>query len=165
MLKILYLCTHNRCRSIIAEAVTNSFDDDRLQAFSAGSQPAEEVHPMTLKFLQLRSIDTSQLRSKSWHEFETTKPDVAITLCDSAAREACPTWLNGSDQLTRIHWGLTDPSATSEEGTMEQAFYQTIDTIRARMETLLGEISVIKNQHELEERLNSLALKFKQPNG
>ena len=169
MLKIIYLCTHNRCRSIIAEAVTNMLNDDRVIAVSAGSQPAGAVHPLTLTYLQKRGIDISQSRSKSWHEHESFKPNIAITLCDNAADEACPSWLDDSDNVVRVHWGLRDPSSInnnldSSTKQVEQAFNQTIDIIQTRVEALLaGEMPTIKEKHQLSATLNDLALRYREP--
>ena len=114
-MKILYICTHNRCRSILSEAITNHFASDHIQAKSAGSQPAGEVHPLSLRYLNEAGISTEGLQSQSWDEFEDFKPDVVITVCDSAAGEACPVWFG---QSIKMHWGLADPSKL--EGTEEE---------------------------------------------
>ncbi len=134
-MKILYICTHNRCRSILSEAITNHLADGKLQAFSAGSQPAGEVHPLTLQYLQEAGISTANLRSKSWDELENNQPDIVVTVCDSAANESCPVWFGNT---AKIHWGLADPSKI--EGTDEQkrqAFFDTIEIIKSRVTTLL----------------------------
>lgn len=136
MMKVLYICTHNRCRSILSEAVTNHFASPWITARSAGSSPVGEVHPLSLRYLSEAGIATENLQSQSWHEFESFAPDVVITVCDSAASEACPLWFG--DSLV-IHWGLSDPSkldGTDEE--LAAAFNQTIDIIKARVEVLLG---------------------------
>ena len=134
-MKILYICTHNRCRSILSEAITNAFGEGRLEARSAGSQPSGAVHPLSLKYLDAHGISTEGLHSKSWDDLEGWVPDVVITVCDSAAAEACPIWLGDS---FKMHWGLSDPSKL--EGSDEEnarAFQQTIRVIKDRVERML----------------------------
>lgn len=134
-MKILFICTHNRCRSIIAEAVTNHIGGERITARSAGSEPAGKVHPLSLKYLEEAGIDAAGLRSQSWDEFEHWHPDVVVTVCDQAAGEQCPVWFGRS---VRIHWGLADPSRLA--GTEEEiaaAFRQTIALLRSRIQRLL----------------------------
>lgn len=136
MLKVLYICTHNRCRSILAEAITNHIANGKINARSAGSQPAGEVHPLTIKHLDATGIPTAGLRSQSWDELVDFKPDVIITVCDSAAGEACPVWFGNT---LKLHWGLSDPSKL--DGTHEekaQAFRNTIDTITERVYNMLA---------------------------
>lgn len=130
-MKILFICTHNRCRSILAEAISNHVAGDKIQAASAGSQPAGHVHPWTIKYLERRGVPTYGLRSKSWDELEAFKPDVVITVCDSAAQEACPVWFGDS---LKVHWGLPDPSklAGSDEQ-IQTAFQRVMDTLEQRI--------------------------------
>lgn len=133
-MKILYVCTHNRCRSILSEGLTNAQGDGLLKAKSAGSQPVGEVHPLSIKFLAERGVETTNLKSKSWNDLDDFAPDVVITVCDSAAGEACPLWMTGT--LT-IHWTLEDPSKL--EGTPEevnQAFEKTMNVIEKRIAKL-----------------------------
>jgi arsenate reductase len=135
-MKLLFICTHNRCRSIIAEAVTNQIGGERLQARSAGSQPSGEVHPLSLRYLEESGIDTAGLCSQSWDVHEAWAPDVVITVCDQAAGEQCPAWFG---RALRVHWGLADPSRL--EGSEEQvagAFRDTIATLKGRLEQLLA---------------------------
>ncbi len=135
-MKILYICTHNRCRSILSEAITNHLTDGKIQAYSAGSQPVGEVHPLSLKYLQARGINNSNLTSQSWDEFENEKPDIVITVCDSAAKEPCPVWFG---ECLVTHWGLPDPSKlTGSEFEIEQAFYAVMDTIALRIKQLMA---------------------------
>lgn len=135
-MKILYICTHNRCRSILSEAITRHLADGRIQAFSAGSQPAGEVHPLTLKYLQARGISVEGLRSQSRDDFASTQPDLVVTVCDSAANEVCPLWMG--DTL-KIHWGLPDPSKLQGgEAEIQQAFFSVMDTIEQRVRKLLA---------------------------
>ncbi len=135
-MKILYVCTHNRCRSILSEAITNAKSEGKFKAFSAGSQPAGEVHPLSLKYLAERGYPTNGLKSQSWDDFETIKPDIVITVCDSAANETCPVWFG--DTIT-LHWGLTDPSKLrGSDAAIQQAFFDVINTIEQRIEQLLA---------------------------
>lgn len=135
-MKILFICTHNRCRSILSEAITNHLAKGRITAYSAGSQPAGEVHPLSLKYLQQRGISSDGLKSQSWDEFESISPDVVITVCDSAANESCPIWFGDT---VKVHWGLTDPSKLEgTEAELEAAFYAVMDIIEARVGKLLA---------------------------
>ena len=135
-MKLLFICTHNRCRSILSEAITNHLAQGRLTAYSAGSQPVGEVHPLSIKYLQERGIDTAGLKSQSWDEFESMQPDVVITVCDSAANEVCPVWFGN---CVKVHWGLSDPSKLQgSEEEIKQAFYAVMDTIEARVQKLLA---------------------------
>lgn len=107
----LFVCTGNSARSIIAEAVLNQLGAGRFRAYSAGSQPAGQVNPLTLETLQSRKFDVSGLRSKSWSEF--AKPgapqmDFIFTVCDRAGGEICPLW---PGQPVTAHWGFADPVA------------------------------------------------------
>jgi arsenate reductase len=132
--KILFICTHNRCRSILSEAITNHLSDGALEAFSAGSQPVGEVHPLTLKYLDEAGIPTEGLCSKSWDDFETDQPDIVVTVCDSAANEACPLWFGDT---IKLHWGLSDPSKIEgSEEDIANAFRNTIQIIKDRVKAL-----------------------------
>ncbi len=131
---ILFLCTGNSARSILAEAICNHLADDDVQAFSAGSLPAGKVNPGAVEALGKRGLDASPYRSKSWDEF--TAPGApsltwVITLCDNAADEVCPVF-PGAYQ--RAHWGLPDPA------TGAASFSATFDDLQARIQTLLAEL-------------------------
>lgn len=133
-MKILYICTHNRCRSILSEAITNHRASDRLTARSAGSAPSGEVHPLSLRYLQEAGVATEGLKSQSWDEFADFRPDIVITLCDAAQGEACPVWFG--DAL-KVHWGLADPSKLEgDERSVADAFRRTIQEIEHRVDTL-----------------------------
>lgn len=135
-MKILYICTHNRCRSILSEAITNHLSQGQLEAFSAGSQPAGEVHPLSLKYLAEKGISTEGLKSQSWDEYETVQPDIVVTVCDNAAAETCPVWFGDT---IKVHWGLSDPSKLEgSEAEVRDAFYSTMETIEKRVKKLLA---------------------------
>ena len=134
-MKILYICTHNRCRSILSEAVTNHLSKGKIEAKSAGSQPVGQVHPLSIKYLAEAGIATQGLTSQSWDEFEEFAPDIVVTVCDSAAGEACPVWFGST---MKVHWGLQDPSKlTGSEEEIADAFRQTIAIITQRVEGLI----------------------------
>ena len=135
-MKILYICTHNRCRSILSEAITNHRSQGKVLARSAGSQPAGEVHPLSLKYLAEAGISTDGLKSESWDDFEDFAPDVVITVCDSAAGEVCPLWFG---KTTKLHWGLEDPSKLQgNEEELANAFRKTIGIIEQRVDQLIA---------------------------
>ncbi|MFT6899594.1 MAG: arsenate reductase [Paraglaciecola sp.] len=157
MLKILYICTHNRCRSILSEAITNHLGKGKIVAKSAGSQPVGMVHPLSIKYLNEAGIATDGLRSQSWDEFETFAPDLVITVCDAAAAETCPLWFgNGA----KVHWALQDPSKMSgSEAQIADAFRGTIDEITERVQALLTLDIDAANQADLSTALRALGAK------
>ena len=156
-MKILYICTHNRCRSILSEAITNHLGAGKIVAKSAGSQPAGEVHPLSIRYLQEAGIATTGLTSQSWDEFEDFAPDIVITVCDSAAGEACPAWFG---QAVKVHWGLPDPSKLQgSEADIAQAFRDTITEISSRTEALLGLDFATLDQTALTSALAELGTK------
>lgn len=114
-LNVLFLCTHNSARSIIAECVINRLGMGKFKGYSAGSQPSGEVHPYAFDLLRKLNYDITALRSKSWEEFTapgTPELDFVLTVCDNAAKEVCPVW---PGQPMSAHWGLPDPAVV--EGT------------------------------------------------
>lgn len=125
---VLFLCTHNSARSIIAECIMNRLGQGRFRGYSAGSQPGGKVHPYALELLKKLNYDTSTLRSKSWNEFsgpDAPELDFVFTVCDNAANETCPYW---PGQPMTAHWGLPDPSAV--EGTEAERHLAFADTHR-----------------------------------
>lgn len=133
-MKILYICTHNRCRSILSEAITNQSANGLIIAKSAGSQPAGEVHPLSLKYLAETGFSTEGLISQSWDDFEGFEPDVVVTVCDSAAAEACPVYFGN---CLKVHWGLSDPSKIEgDESQVKHAFLACITEIAERVKEL-----------------------------
>ncbi|MDY6885311.1 MAG: arsenate reductase ArsC, partial [Pseudomonadota bacterium] len=125
-----------------------------VEARSAGSQPVGEVHPLSLKYLAERGIDTEGLRSQSWDEFEDYNADLVVTVCDSAAGESCPVYFGKS---LKVHWGLEDPSKL--EGTEEEkakAFNTTIDIIEKRVAALAELADKNLDKAALKEALSNL---------
>lgn len=140
-LNVLFLCTHNSARSILAEALLNSMGGDKFRAFSAGSNPREnqQPNPFALKALQSAGISVEGLTSKSWDVFATPdapKMDLIITVCDNAAGEACPFW---PGHPATAHWGYPDPSEV--QGTDAErlaAFQRTMLQIEQRLHLLVS---------------------------
>ena len=140
-LKVLFLCTHNSARSILAEALLNDMGGGRFKAYSAGSSPRDnqQPNPLGLQVLQKAGISTEGLRSKNWDEFATPdapQMDLIITVCDNAAGEVCPIW---PGHPATAHWGYADPS--EGDGTDEQkleAFRQTLHAMKRRLELLVS---------------------------
>ncbi len=159
-MKILFICTHNRCRSILAEAICNFYGDDLLEAVSAGSSPAEQVHPLTLQALSARDIPTDNLSSQSWDAYEDADIDYVITVCDKAANEPCPVWFGNVKQ---VHWGLNDPSAiegdeeTIDEETINAAFSNTIEILQRRITQIKDWLRQGLDKDELFARISALA--------
>ena len=136
---VLFLCTGNSARSIMAEAILNVLGRGRFKAYSAGSHPSGQVQPMARELAEAIGFDVSQIRSKNWDEFAVEgapEMDIVITVCDNAAGEACPVWL-GHPALA--HWGVPDPvTATGDEDDRRRAYTAAFATLRRRIELLLS---------------------------
>ncbi|CAH1748147.1 Arsenate reductase [Thauera humireducens] len=136
---VLFLCSANSARSIIAEVILNQIGKGRFQAYSAGSMPRGEVHPTTLQVLQGQGYDTSALRSKSWDEFarpDAPQMDFVFTVCDQTAGELCPVW---PGQPLTAHWGFADPvKAEGSEQRQLDAFSQIQNQIANRLRLFLS---------------------------
>ncbi len=138
---VLFLCTHNSARSILAEALLNAIGQGRFKAYSAGSSPRDnqKPNPLGLQVLQAAGISIEDLRSKSWDEFAAPgapRMDLIVTVCDNAAGEVCPIW---PGHPATAHWGYADPS--EGEGTQAQkleAFRKTLHAIKRRLELLIN---------------------------
>ncbi|HSW84596.1 MAG TPA: arsenate reductase ArsC [Usitatibacter sp.] len=134
---VLFLCTGNSARSIIAEALMNQIGRGRFRAYSAGSFPTGKVNPLAIELLRATHLPTEGLRSKSWEEFarpDAPRMDFILTVCDNAAGEVCPVW---PGKPMTAHWGVPDPAAV--EGSDEEkraAFRDAGSTLRRRIELL-----------------------------
>jgi len=138
-LNVLFLCTGNSARSILAEAIINREGLGKFQGYSAGSQPRGSVHPIALAVLEKGNYPTGSLRSKGWEEFarpEAPKLDFVFTVCDNAAKEVCPVW---PGQPMTAHWGVPDPALA--EGTEVEQYAAFYDTFRM----LFNRISIFSN--------------------
>jgi arsenate reductase (thioredoxin) len=134
-MNVLFLCTGNSCRSILGEATFNHLAPAGWQAMSAGSKPAGYVHPRSLALLAREGIATEGYVSKSWDALPAT-PDIVITVCGSAAGEACPAYLG---PVLRTHWGVEDPAhATGTDEEIDAAFMAAYRILRHRIETFLA---------------------------
>ncbi|SEB52756.1 protein tyrosine phosphatase [Nitratireductor aquibiodomus] len=154
---VLFLCTGNSARSILAEAILNRVGTQRFKAFSAGSQPRGSVHPYALELLENMKHDISFARSKDWAEFATPdapKLDFVFTLCDSAAQEACPVW---PGQPMTTHWGLPDPAAvTGTEAEKHLAFADTYRMLNNRISVFTALPLASLDRLSLQRRLDEI---------
>jgi arsenate reductase len=136
---VLFLCTGNSARSILAEAILNQLGAGRFRAYSAGSVPTGKVNPNALALLEGMAYPTDGLRSKSWDEFAgegAPEFDFIITVCDNAAGEVCPVW---PGMPMQVHWGVPDPAAaTGSEPEVAAAFARAFGTLKARIEALVS---------------------------
>lgn len=154
---VLFLCTGNSARSIIAEAVLNRIGRGAFQAFSAGSMPKGEVHPFTVDLLRKLDYDTSALRSKSWNEFSgqgAPKLHFVFTVCDNAASEICPVW---PGQPMTAHWGVPDPAAaTGNEAERRLAFANTYRMLHQRISIFISLPLSSLDKMALQSRLDEI---------
>ncbi len=144
-MNVLFLCTGNSCRSILAEATFNHLAPVGWQAVSAGSKPAGYVHPRSLALLAREGIATEGYHSKSWDDLPLT-PDVVVTVCASAAGETCPVYLG---PVLRTHWGVEDPAhATGTDEEIDAAFMMAYQILRTRIEAFLAlPLSELQGDH------------------
>lgn len=136
---VLFICTGNSARSVLAEGLMNELGKGRFIAFSAGSHPKGSVHPLALKTLAAHHIPTDGFRSKSWEEFagpEAPGLHFVFTVCDQAAGEVCPVW---PGQPMSAHWGMPDPAAVEgDDAAKEKAFLDTFITMNRRIQLMLA---------------------------
>jgi arsenate reductase (thioredoxin) len=135
---VLFLCTGNSARSIMAEALLNHWGKGRFRAFSAGSFPKGQVHPLAIELLQWTGLPTEGLRSKSWDEFAAPGAppvDFVITVCDNAAGETCPVW---PGKPMTAHWGVADPAAVEGDAAKGAAFRRALAELEARIQLFVN---------------------------
>jgi arsenate reductase (thioredoxin) len=152
---VLFLCTGNSARSILAEAILNHRGKPNFRAYSAGSHPGGKVNPQAIQLLETAGLPNAGLRSKSWDEFAkpgAPKMDFVFTVCDNAAREVCPVW---PGQPITAHWGVPDPAAVvGTEEQIERAFRDAYITLDRRIELFLSlplaSLSSLAIKHELD---------------
>ena len=151
---VLFVCTGNACRSIMAEALLAHHGGARVLARSAGSYPAGYVHPLSLKVLAELGIDAGDARSQSWDEFAGQPFNAILTLCDAAAGEACP-WF--PDSVLRAHWGVQDPGTFfgNEEDTLA-CFQEVRDRLETRVQALLGLPLETLDPSDLQQELSAI---------
>lgn len=154
---VLFLCTGNSARSIIAEALINQRDREKFQGFSAGSHPKGTVHPIALELLEHMKLPTEGLRSKSWDEFAAPGAvplDFVFTVCDNAAGEVCPYW---PGQPMTAHWGLPDPAAVDGSDTEKWlAFRDTFKALDNRIRIFTSLPLATLDRIKIQERLDAI---------
>lgn len=151
---VLFLCTHNSARSVIAEAVVTHLGQGKFKGYSAGSAPSGRVHPLALEVLRDANYAVEDLRSKSWDEFaadEGVALDFIFTVCDNAANETCPLW---PGQPATAHWGLPDPSAVEgSDADKRAAFAETHRVLVQRITAFVNLPISSLDQRSLQKRL------------
>lgn len=137
MKKVLFLCTGNSCRSIMAEGLMNTLGNKKFQAFSAGSKPVGEVHPKALATLGEHGVELDSPRSKSWDEFKQGHIDLVVTVCKNAANETCPVFPGAPDRLS---WFIEDPAlATGTDEEIQAAFDVAFFVLKEKIENLIDD--------------------------
>jgi arsenate reductase (thioredoxin) len=161
---VLFLCTGNSARSIMAEALLNRLGKGRSQVFSAGSHPAGRVHPMALATLEQNHLPTQQARSKSWDEFATADAPhmhFVFTVCDNAAQEVCPIW---PGQPMTAHWGIADPATVDgSEEDKERAFQLAFRELSARIGIFTSLRLEALDQLALQHQLDAIGTTLREP--
>jgi arsenate reductase len=154
---VLFLCTGNSARSIMAEVILNRSGQGKFRAFSAGSQPKGQVHPYALDLLRRLNFHVTSLRSKSWKEFsgpDAPKLDFVFTVCDNAAQEVCPLW---PGQPMTAHWGVPDPAAaTGTEAEVRFAFADALRMLTNRINIFVSLPIRSLDQLTLQKQLDSI---------
>ena len=163
---VLFLCTGNSARSILAEATMNHLGKGRFRAYSAGSFPAGQVNPFSLKLLELQGLPTAGLRSKSWNEFagpDAPLLDFVFTVCDNAANEVCPFW---PGQPMSAHWGVEDPAAVEGDDTMKMlAFRAALRALENRIQIFINLPIKSLDKIKLKATLDEIGLTMPEGNG
>ena len=163
-LNVLFLCTGNSARSIMAEAIMNRVGGGKFKAYSAGSMPKGQVHPRTLEVLKRHAFQPADYRSKSWEEFsgpDAPKLDFVFTVCDNAANEVCPIW---PGQPMTAHWGVPDPAAASgNEARIALAFADTYRILNNRIGLFANLPLASLDRLSLQRRLDDIGQASAQP--
>ncbi|MHB2268003.1 arsenate reductase ArsC [Aliihoeflea sp. PC F10.4] len=153
---VLFLCTGNSARSILAEAILNHMGNGRFRAFSAGSQPKGQVHPLAIETLQHFDFPVNGLRSKNWDEFSSPSAPVmnfVFTVCDNATGEACPVW---PGHPMTAHWGIEDPAAISDPVAQRTAFVTALRYLMNRISAFTALPVAALDKSSLKVRLNEI---------
>jgi arsenate reductase len=154
---VLFLCTGNSARSILAESILNQRGHGQFRAYSAGSHPAGRVNPFALELLTRMNFPTEGLRSKPWDEFAATgapELDFVFTVCDNAAGEVCPVW---PGQPATAHWGVTDPAAVEgDDAAKTEAFRQAFRSLERRISVFISLPIASLDRMALTERLQAI---------
>jgi arsenate reductase len=154
---VLFLCTGNSARSIMAEALLNSVGQGRFLAYSAGSHPKGEVHPLALELIETNRLPTAGLRSKSWSELtqpQAAEMDFVFTVCDQAGAEACPVWRG---RPMTAHWGIDDPAAAKgDETDRRRAFFRAFNELQNRLLIFVSLPLSRLDRHLLQRRLDEI---------
>jgi arsenate reductase len=154
MKNILFLCTGNSCRSIMAEALLNHIAPVRFTAYSAGSFPIGSVHPLSLETLKARGISTTGYSSKSWDNFANYPIDIVITVCDAASGESCPIF---PETPLKAHWGVPDPAKfQGTESEIRSEFSRVCDILERRINILAGLPVGAMDKGELQQKLYAI---------
>ncbi|HEV2321790.1 MAG TPA: arsenate reductase ArsC [Gammaproteobacteria bacterium] len=156
-MNVLFLCTGNSARSVLAEAILNVKGEGRFRAYSAGSHPKGAVHPLALAVLETCGLPIDGLSSKGWEIYaaeDAPHMDVVITVCDQAAGETCPLWPGAP---VKVHWGLPDPAAAQGTDTERlAAFAATFTALEKRIDLLLGLPLAFLSPDELQQQLAAI---------
>lgn len=154
-MNVLFVCTHNACRSILAEVIVRTHAGQLLNTASAGSAPGGAVHPLTISHLHQAGYPTTGLASKGYSDVADFDPDVVITVCDRAAGEACPLWLGDTP---RVHWGLPDPShLPGTDSERNAAFASVMQTLERRAQAAAARMTPTMRDQEKIALLADLA--------
>jgi protein-tyrosine-phosphatase len=161
---VLFLCTGNSARSILAEAYLNRAGKGRFKAYSAGSEPGGRVNPFALELLEKSGIDTAGLRSKNWNEFAApgaARMDFVFTVCDSAAAEPCPYW---PGQPMTAHWGVPDPAAVDgSDEEKRRAFRSALAVLSTRINLLMNLPVEKLDRLAIKKRLDEIGASGREP--
>ncbi len=154
MKRVFVLCTGNSCRSVMAEGLLNHYGKDKILAFSAGSSPTGNVHPMSLTTLKRHGMNDQGYRSKSWDEFKDQPIDILITVCDNAAGETCPIF---SGAPIKAHWGVPDPAHfQGTQAEIEAEFDRVFTMLEKRVKAFLHLPLEQLDKEELRQKLNAI---------